>query len=549
MGKATKIYITRSSAWIETPGTRFLVIVASAWAPTVAVLACILDWVGLGELSVFVKRALRQNRSALQSRPRRCADLPRKRRPKPHLTHRCGRRPRAPSFVALLIVGALAACATKQERPVNSGPDERASHAKSPHAVPSLEPVERPAPSAASEPVPRAVSFAPQESLPRYPFQLVHSPITSDVAAQIRQVAARHPERSADRFAKVGDSITRSAKFLTCLADADVGALDPELRTTWAGLRASPFDSLRRESACAENGWSSWQPLAGRVPPLTRELGEVQGLFAFVMLGTNDIETSRVTTFARRFTKLVDATLAHGSVPLVSTIPERRDRELSRLKVPRFNAAIRAVAQSRRIPLVDLHHALAGLPNEGLSSDGIHPSVLRVAGRVRACDFGIEGLRHGFNVRNWVSLQALRRAQHVLEDGFEPEPAAAPGALEVEGRLRVAALPLVEVRALGAELSAGQRCSGGSEQEDEPRAIRYDISLPRAAFVEVLALASQTAESLAIELTTPREPARCLASGNGFTRTSLGPGDFSVAVRGKAETAMVALLLGRSGGS
>lgn len=449
----------------------------------------------------------------------------------------------------LFLLAAVAACATKQERPVNSGPDE-VPRGKTPSNVQAPGPVERPAPSVAPEPVPRAVSSAPQESLPHYPFHAVHSPITQSVGEQIRQVAARHPERKAERFSKVGDSITRSAKFLTCLADVDPAQVDEGVRTTLGALRASPFDSFRRESSCAENGWSAWQPLAGSYPPLFRELGEVQGLFAFVLLGTNDIETSRVTTFARRFAKLIDATLAQGSVPLVSTIPERRDRELSRLKVPRFNAAIRAIAQARRVPLVDFHQALARLPNEGLASDGIHPSVLSVGGKTRACDFGPEGLRQGFNVRNWLSLQMLERTQRVLEDGWQPELDVAPQVSQVEGHLRVAELPFVEVRSLNAEPAAPLGCSKplGAVREPGP-ALRYDVVLARPAFLEVLALERATAESLGIELTPAREPGRCLAVGTGFTRTSLGRGDYTVTVHGKAAAAMVGLLLGRSGAS
>ncbi len=34
--------------------------------------------------------------------------------------------------------------------------------------------------------------------------------------------------------------------------------------------------------------------------------------------------------------------------------------------VPRYNASIRAFAQGRKIPLIDLTLALAGLPNAGL---------------------------------------------------------------------------------------------------------------------------------------------------------------------------------------
>src|SRR5690606_37397774 len=101
------------------------------------------------------------------------------------------------------------------------------------------------------------------------------------------------------------------------------------------------------------------------------------------------------------------------------TIPERRDRQASRLKVPRFNAVIRAVAQHRRIPLLDLHWALSMLPNEGLAKDGIHPSVYRVGGLSRPCDFSKAGLEHGFNVRNLRSIEALHRARGALDGSLE----------------------------------------------------------------------------------------------------------------------------------
>lgn len=502
---------------------------------------------GLRELSVFVKRSLRQNRAKRHPRDRRCADPPCWWRPFAHHARPCGRRQNL--FSKLFLLALVAACATKQERPVNSGPDEPVRLGMAPSSGTGPEPVERPAPSAPSEPVPRAVSSEPQESLPHYPFDAVHSPITKSVGEQIQEVAARHPERKADRFSKIGDSITRSPKFMTCLADVEADRVDEGVRETLRALLASPFDSFRRESSCAENGWSAWQPLAGRTPPLFRELGEVQGLFAFVLLGTNDIETSRVTTFARRFARLVDATLAQGAVPLLSTIPERRDRELSRLKVPRFNAVIRAIAQARGVPLVDLHHALGRLPNEGLASDGIHPSVLSVGGKARACDFGPEGLRHGFNVRNWLSLQALERAQRVLESGWLPEPDPASRVVEVEGRLQVAQLPLVDVRALSAEPAGPSGCSKPADRaaREPALSLRYEVTLTRPAFLEVLALESATADSLGIELSSPGTTARCLAAGTGFTRTSLGPGDTTVTVHGKAATAMVGLWLGRSG--
>jgi hypothetical protein len=393
------------------------------------------------------------------------------------------------------------------------------------------------------------VPSPPEAASSYYPFGLVHSPITQAVAHQIRQLAEAHPEHSADRFSKVGDSITSSPKFLTCLGSLPDAAIGVDLRGSLAAFRASPFDSFRRASSSAENGWSAWQPLAGQPPPLLRELDEVRGLFALILFGTNDIETSRVTTFARRYLRLVDQALAQGVVPLVSTIPERRDREASRLQVPRFNVAIRAIAQARRIPLVDLHLALSQLPSEGLSSDGIHPSVFSVAGQIRGCDFGPEGLRYGFNMRNWVSLQALARARRALDKTWPPEPAVGRSAKLDEPANLITRLPFVDVRALTPEPMA--RCSTSSPQHarEHSRALGYDLSLAEAVSLELMALSSTSAESLAFEISRLDEPERCVAVGTGFKRMRLARGDYRVVVRGEVASAMLGVLLGRNGAS
>lgn len=363
-----------------------------------------------------------------------------------------------------------------------------------------------------------------EEQDTEYPWGVVHSPITEGIVARLRQLEAEHPDLRRDRFIKVGDSMTRSPKFLACLADSTPPA-DPALRATLDALRASGIDLFRRESLSAENGWSAWQPLAGNPPPLLRELAAVGGRFALVMLGTNDIETSRVTTFARRWMRLIDSLLKRGVIPLVSTIPERRDRLESRIKVPRFNAAIRAIAQDRQVPLVDLHQALSGLPGEGLTSDGIHPSVLRVRGLVEACDFGPRGLQHGFNVRNLVSLEALHRARSALEgDWVEPAPISKHNALPSVRRLAL-------------------------KDADSPSAA-MSFELTETTRVEVLALSAARAQPLGITLCSEGDRVPCKRAAQGFLRTlPLPKGNYSLVVSGPAGRALVALLRGRSGGS
>ena len=57
-------------------------------------------------------------------------------------------------------------------------------------------------------------------------------------------------------------------------------------------------------------------------------------------------------------------------------------------------------AQGRSVPLVDYHLAMSALPDEGISGDGIHPSVAPAG----ACRLDAAGLSFGYNLRNQLSL-------------------------------------------------------------------------------------------------------------------------------------------------
>jgi hypothetical protein len=51
---------------------------------------------------------------------------------------------------------------------------------------------------------------------------------------------------------------------------------------------------------------------------------------------------------------IVDRLLAEGIIPILSTIPPRDDSASADRMVPRYNAVVRAIAQTRGVPLVDL---------------------------------------------------------------------------------------------------------------------------------------------------------------------------------------------------
>jgi hypothetical protein len=235
-------------------------------------------------------------------------------------------------------------------------------------------------------------------------------------------------------FAKVGDSITESGSFLQDIGcgQAQLGSrlglaatiaffrrvrFPDSYTSAWCGVA----NSFTRASTTAVMGWDAGvpltrftdQPVGCAAPfdrPLRCELRLLRPAFALVMYGTNDLERSGVGMFRARLRRLVDTTLAAGTVPVLSTIPPRHDGFAAR--VPVFNAVIAALAATERVPLWNYARALAAPEtlHSGLSDDGIHPSVY--SGDQAAMLTG-PGLGYGYNVRNLTALQvlaALRRA-------------------------------------------------------------------------------------------------------------------------------------------
>ncbi len=216
-------------------------------------------------------------------------------------------------------------------------------------------------------------------------------------------------------FAKIGDSITESGSFLFDVgfgwvnlgAYASLGPTVAWFRSATVAGGTNPFN---RASACATAGWTTADALAGGDDaPLLRELRAIRPLWAIIMYGTNDVDRVPTATYAANLARIVDLTLAHGTVPVLSTIPDRNDSELAEARAMELNAVVRGLAASRRLPLIDYWAAAHPLPSRGISDDGVHPSVYMNGGDTAPADFSAEGLRYGYNVRNLTALQMLAR--------------------------------------------------------------------------------------------------------------------------------------------
>ena len=240
------------------------------------------------------------------------------------------------------------------------------------------------------------------------------------VIAHAREIASRRTRRE-DVFIKVGDSATVNRAFMQCFSDDDEIALDGRdaLRPLIDRVRATRVrgtDSFRRESRAAGVGWSVYRVLSGPSSALAEEVRAMSPRYALVMFGGNDVETGSLRRYESRMNELVDRLTRWGVVPILSTIPPRNDDPEADQQVPRFNAALRALAEERRLPLVDLHAAMLAQPDRGLASDGVHPSAPVRGGRAHGCDLTAEGLEHGQNVRNLLNLQMIAALRAALAD-------------------------------------------------------------------------------------------------------------------------------------
>lgn len=251
----------------------------------------------------------------------------------------------------------------------------------------------------------------------------IHSPMTASVVARLRAVLATSRGQK-HAFIKVGDSNTANPSFLTCFGGNDVALGEHTHLEATRRFFSRPVDaahgSFDRTSISAASGWLTRQAVAGDHSPLLREIAAVKPAFAVVMLGTNDNRANGMEMFVEALPRVIDGLLAQGVIPLVSTIPPRDDAPAMRARVPVMNQVIRALAESRKIPLVDLHAALLPLPKHGLVADGIHLASAWTGGAPHACRLTPDALESGMNMRNLVVLEALDRARRFLVEG---EPA------------------------------------------------------------------------------------------------------------------------------
>lgn len=400
-------------------------------------------------------------------------------------------------------------------------------------------------------------SPAPAPAL--YSGDRTQSPLTADVIERLREIARRGAGLSPAVFMKVGDSLSigfngwAGGSFLSCVDPPSRGApsgldlardgllsLAPTLGffggTTIAG--ATPF---RRASAATRVGVSAGWALSGAPSPLEVELRAARPQYAVVLYGTNDVGLGRASApsapadqaarYERELRAIVDRLLSRGVIPVLTTPPPREDRPEYARAMPALNGVVRAVAQGRQIPMIDLYRELAALPPpHGLGRDGVH---LSCAPGSRCCAFDSMSLkRHGFNVRNLVTLQALDRLRRALSSSEPPPDKDVPrlaGDGSPERPFRIDALPFADLRAPGP--AAGRRSIPTCGRPSSPAAARvtYRLALARPTALRILAL-DAGARAVRVSLVNDLAGMPCLAADERMIAGALEPGLYELAV-------------------
>jgi hypothetical protein len=229
-----------------------------------------------------------------------------------------------------------------------------------------------------------------------------------------------------DVFSKLGDSITRWTYFLAPvgLGQVQLGQyVDLQPAVAYFSRRvARTNNSFANESLGAHDRWtaadllnSAWATpgvcLSGETP-VACELRATRPSIALIMIGTNDLVDNNLAAFQANLNMIVSITESYSVIPVISTIPYRRDNPILQTRVDAFNQVIVSVALAHQAPIWNYWLAVEGLPANGVSIDGIHPSIPPDNG---VAVFDPAHLQFGFPMRNLTALQVLKTLMPLVQ--------------------------------------------------------------------------------------------------------------------------------------
>jgi len=258
----------------------------------------------------------------------------------------------------------------------------------------------------------------------RYSAGELRSPITESVVNRMRAIYDRSGTANDVVFMKVGASGTVSSKFLDCFSGSSVD-LDgrTHLQSTidyYNMLMASGVSSWERNTLAAVVGRSASWAISGDPSPIEEEISAINPRIALVNYGTNDMSLgitheTALWPFVANFNALLDELEGQGIIPVITGLNPRSDNATAADWVPTYNSVVRAIAEKRQLPFINLYLASVDLPDMGLVGDGLHGNGFGGG----SCVFTSEGLQFNYNARNLLTLEALNDVKHVAIDDLD----------------------------------------------------------------------------------------------------------------------------------
>jgi GDSL-like lipase/acylhydrolase family protein len=176
----------------------------------------------------------------------------------------------------------------------------------------------------------------------------------------------------------------------------------------------------RSDTACS--GIKSDEYLAGGksgMPPLAEILKKYNPQVAVVMLGTNDATAGRaVAEYKGHMVKILDALLANGTIPILSTIPPYPGKE----EVAKtYNGAILEIVKEKHLPMIDFGgEILKRRPTDWngtlLGKNDVHPTADQ-GGAGPGSEPTDENLKNsGLLLRGWLSVKKIGEVKEQVID-------------------------------------------------------------------------------------------------------------------------------------
>jgi len=273
------------------------------------------------------------------------------------------------------------------------------------------------------------------------------APEAWDYAPAMRKVAAKFSGQEGVVL-HIGDSMTianpytqwaRSGKGKTPADEAILKWMHTGANNKTDGWWLCRTEVVHERAYTSVGGMQSTHLLAGGNrdnPTLAQMLADFKPRLVIIQVGIYDTNANRPTAeYRANMAKAADLCLANGVICILSTCAPLHHRlDLSK----EHNAALRAIAQERGLPLIDLEREiLTRRPDDWNGTlqrrNNIHLTASEAGGNAGAAPTPENLGKSGYLLRGWLSVQKVAEVKRrVLDASPEAQPGAAAGALAAQ---------------------------------------------------------------------------------------------------------------------